>query len=460
MSFKIFFIFNLVFIFILGDWICAQAIKDNFEPNNKIDQAKEISFEVPYIFELETQEDQDWFSFAIPQGQKSGYVTFNTGGFYDSQRYFFLEVFDQNKKSLFEKSQQPPKTLLLSQGKYFFKLSHREGQLYKKQCAHVFLSFNENMDAREPNDTQEQAHSIPLNQYHGLYLFHEGDVDVFRFEISKSGYFRVFVDKSGRSKTYYDLFYKDKNQKMSTQEYNWIRLEQGTYFITFSRQHDWQRLWPGRYKFYLMYKEEKDPLGGANFSRETAQEFQLGSVTSFYNAIPLDKDFFKVEISQDAAYFFMLSPSYKTRIIQTEICPQDKKEGDESCHKFTSPSSYQSLKKGTYTIHFSRVRYHQSFLDQKFEFLLTKVDEYKSSIDFYIIDIEGNEKAIKALKKVADAAQGRYVLAKSEREMTQAIQKAARQKPKSWIWLLMIILLFLVGGGGFYFYKKRKTSSP
>ena len=44
---------------------------------------------------------------------------------------------------------------------------------------------------------------------------------------------------------------------------------------------------------------------------------------------------------------------------------QDKKEGDESCHKFTSPSSYQSLKKGTYTIHFSRVRYHQSFLDKQ-----------------------------------------------------------------------------------------------
>src|SRR3989338_1442031 len=201
MNFKLFFILNFIFILILGDGICAQTIKDNFEPNNTIHQAKEISFEVPYIFELETQEDQDWFSFVIPQGQKSGYVTFNTGGFYDSQRYFFLDIFDHNKKSLFEKPQQYPKTLLLPQGKYFFKLSHREGQLYKKQLAHIFLSFNKNSDAHEPNDTQEQAHPIPLNQYHRLHLFHEKDVDVFKFEIPKSGYFRVFVDELRRSST-------------------------------------------------------------------------------------------------------------------------------------------------------------------------------------------------------------------------------------------------------------------
>ncbi|MBI2608225.1 MAG: hypothetical protein HYW47_01330 [Deltaproteobacteria bacterium] len=497
MKFKLFFImFFFSLILRAQPEGSISKIQDNFEPNDTIEQSKPITFETPHIFSLKEQTDQDWFSFVIPalgsdlwgrhlpgqapagiQDQPKSYTTFNIGGFSNTSRYFSVEVFDQNKKPIpiFEKKQNLPFTLLLESGKYYLKVTHAIGQLYTQKLTHLFLSVTPNIDSLEPNDKKEEARPAKFNQYQSLHLFHAGDLDYFHFEIPEQGYFRVFVDKKYALQTRYEIISQKTNlSSLHTAEgnsrdlkseatfknvpisgYEWIRIEPGKYFIKFYRSEDGYRLWYRKYPFYLKFLPEIDS-GVPHTDKQSARVLQLGKVGFFYIPIMSDQNYFKVEIPEEGRYFLMVRPGYKENgVFETEICPENESNMEDKCEQFQNFDRYKNFKKGVYYINIYRKYRYTSFIDQKFELLLVKGDGGKSPLDFYIIDLEGGN-ATEALKKVTEAAGGHYVQAKSEREIKQALQAAAKQKGRSFLWLMIVAAILIACGlGGFYLYKKR-----
>ena len=179
----------ITLVVLCGLWgpLVAQEVKDQYEPNNSFDTAKEIAVGKPFAFAIYPVKDRDWFYVRVAE---AGYVRVSVDSAAAPGIDPVVSLFDAAQKPLGQsEARVRPGLLYLVISDY----GNDEQHLGLLKGA---VAFYAESDASEINDRFERAREVKANTTVNFALMPVGDVDVFKLSVPQTGYVRVTVDNA------------------------------------------------------------------------------------------------------------------------------------------------------------------------------------------------------------------------------------------------------------------------
>ncbi len=182
---------TLLILFVMSLFIvsCGGG-SDSEEPNNTIEEAKEIKLGIENEFTLQPVEDIDWYKFEVPE---AGYLrVMVTGKPEDIEvigRFAKYKEWEGKKEDWICDNRKPPfATVVPEAGTYYLALNEEYNDAESEVKMQFKIEFIEEFDDFEPNNDVENAKKVEFGKNFKLGLFPVDDQDWFKVKVDTAGY--------------------------------------------------------------------------------------------------------------------------------------------------------------------------------------------------------------------------------------------------------------------------------
>ena len=441
---------------------------DVFEPNNSLDEAKEIDLNRMNVIFISPEEDRDCFklhldedgyldvkSFDVPQGLKP-----------------VLKFYDSTRKPIETKF-----PISAGQGDYYLEIKEAEG---KSSASPFFVTINfiKKADRFEPNNSISQAKEITPGEFYRITLMPHGDKDYFKIKVKKPGYLIPRLqDDHGNSSFCFSIYdHKGERLKWAFKEW-WVG--RGDYYISLDNSY-WNSALP------LYFKVDLVELPGVLPPAHTRGEAIPVTFGQSYNvAISSEGEdaWFKIEVDEPGKLLVFVFDAEEMMgvFINTSIHFYIRDADGNvigSLHDDRSDiERFIHLKeKGVYFVNMERTSLNTRVIipfKLYFDFLSdSQVGASRMGggpLSVYVVgfDLEDNQNSQVEGELLARAGKGEFILARDEEELGKALSKisqeikrkeAVRSAPASsklWFILAGLFLILIIAFLARTFSKKR-----
>lgn len=189
---------------------------DEFEPNNKIEDAIALSLDSEYSAAIFPIGDVDWFMFEVTE---PGYIYVKAKDVPDdiqlSATFATYDEYGSKKTNIIRKKEQVPVAAAVSElGQYYIELSTLWDNKESRELFTWNAEFVPEMDMYEPNNKYEEATEIAVNDTLMLAIFPVGDKDFFKISPEQTGKLKLLAGKQGNIQLRVKFFQLDENNKL------------------------------------------------------------------------------------------------------------------------------------------------------------------------------------------------------------------------------------------------------
>jgi len=167
---------------------------DPTEPNNKIEEAKLISFDEQLLAGIYPVGDKDWFKVNVPAQGYLEIAAKNVPEAVQPEVRFVIydEWSDPQIKIIRDWGKIPEACFVSDSGEYYIEMHDAWDDNAIPQAFDIKVSYTPEFDAFEPNNSTEQAKMIEPGKTYQIAIFPKGDMDYFKF-IAPNEKVKVFV---------------------------------------------------------------------------------------------------------------------------------------------------------------------------------------------------------------------------------------------------------------------------
>ena len=162
---------------------------DDFEWNNKPENAKEVTPGKENKSAIYPVGDNDWFKVNT---EKQGYLTVKARNIAEEleleTRYVTYDEYNPDKVNVIRNYGKLPYSVAVPEpGEYFFHILDNYNDKASDQLFDWKIEFTPEMDMNEPNNDIETAKELQLEDTLKIAIFPKGDVDVYKLVANKTG---------------------------------------------------------------------------------------------------------------------------------------------------------------------------------------------------------------------------------------------------------------------------------
>lgn len=184
----------VLLIVVLLSWTaCSDEGSDSEEPNNTIEEAKEMDLDKEQIFTIQPKGDQDWFKAEIPE---EGYLKVAANnvpkGFDLVFRVALHQEWEGKTEKFISKHRSVPGAVMLTEGgEYYVLLTKSYNDAESEQEMQLKIIHLPQFDKTEPNNRPKEAAEAKLGEEFKMAVFPKGDKDFYKFTAEEEGYIRL-----------------------------------------------------------------------------------------------------------------------------------------------------------------------------------------------------------------------------------------------------------------------------
>jgi hypothetical protein len=174
---------------------CSEGGSDSEEPNNTIEEAKEMDLDKAQIFTIQPKGDHDWFKVKVPE---EGYLKVAASNVPDNLDLVFRIALHQEwegKTAKFiSKHRSVPGAVMLNEGGEYYVLVHQNyDDNTSEQEMQLKITHLPQFDKTEPNNSPENVAEAKLGESFPIAIFPLEDVDFYKFTTEEEGYIRLMT---------------------------------------------------------------------------------------------------------------------------------------------------------------------------------------------------------------------------------------------------------------------------
>jgi len=178
-------------IFIITICLLTGCMKDAFEPNNFLKDAKQVELGSPFKLSIYPEKDIDYFKLNVPL---PGYLEFSAGIEKPANMKLEVKVYNQGGEIIKSKTGMPIR-FSIGAGDVIFSINAVDSKIYSKELFPMTVSFKDvNLDSYEPNNEISEAKAIEAGSTAAINIFPIGDMDFFKVVLYDTGFLNVGYD--------------------------------------------------------------------------------------------------------------------------------------------------------------------------------------------------------------------------------------------------------------------------
>jgi hypothetical protein len=174
---------------------CSDGGSGSEEPNNTIEEAKEMELDKVQTFKIQPEGDHDWFKVNVPE---EGYLKVAASDVPSDLDLVFRVALQQewegtSKRFLSEYRSVPGAVMLLEGNEYYVLVHQNYDEGTSDQEIKLKITHLPQFDKTEYNDTPEEAAEAKLGETFPIAIFPLGDVEFYKFTVEEEGYIRLMA---------------------------------------------------------------------------------------------------------------------------------------------------------------------------------------------------------------------------------------------------------------------------
>ncbi len=196
---------------------------DEYEVNNEPLEAVEIELDKEYASSIFPLNDEDWFKVNL---NEQGYLQVKAKEVDEAIElavYFAqFDEYDEEPINVLKSKDNIPQIMhVTDSGEYYIVLADRWNNKMSQKPFNWVASFIPEMDTFEPNNNKTNAKEITGNETLSLAIFPIGDIDMFKFNPTKTGTLKIKGTNFGNLDVVAEIFVlneEDELEKLETVE--------------------------------------------------------------------------------------------------------------------------------------------------------------------------------------------------------------------------------------------------
>ncbi|MBA7516614.1 hypothetical protein ES705_08662 [subsurface metagenome] len=277
------------------------------EPNNKIEQANDITLGQPFSLTINPKGDMDWFKVNLPE---QGYLRVQASQVPEEINleivFALYQEWEGKKEKRLRGWRKLPDALFISEaGTYYFVIKDDYDDASSGKPAQIKVDFLEEFDPTEPNNAPEQAKPIEFGADLKIAVYPVKDQDWLKVKVEKQGYLTIKsknVPEGITPEVKYFVFDEWADPKVKTIR-NWKKLpdacfvpDAGEYFMLFHDDYD-DKASETPYDLKIEFLDEMDQYE-PNDDFKNAKTIKRGDTINLAIFPTDDRDYYKIKIAK------------------------------------------------------------------------------------------------------------------------------------------------------------------
>ena len=272
---------------------------DLYEPNDHLDEAKDLPLKKAITLSLSPRYDTDFFRVTVPKSGilRCSVLDWNPAQQGEQKPYY---RFFNSKNQLVE---QGSPDIPVTKGQYYLQLTHplaSHPRYWKPGISEapfkLTVSLDSLKDQSEPNDNFEKAIQGQFNEDIPLYFDFLNDVDVVSINVTEQSLISPRIPRFQKSETLLVSFYDQEKKYLGTNPRT-LMSSKGRLYVKVRLNHA-ARSRPRAVNLRLRLQKDPDPHEPSNNSIATSPKMEIGQASKIWLGSKDDVDHFSFTLSQ------------------------------------------------------------------------------------------------------------------------------------------------------------------